>query len=200
MGISESLIGLDNDIYFDTSNGKLNEFYYGIGNDRELAKEQEGILSNMWPDLKEILQQSLDSNKLLLDFGGQPFISDVEVKLNFLKTYKIRPWGYWYDHHRTKEHVLKTMVVKPGKKLSLQYHHKRSEIWKIIKGLGQVYQEVPGKDFDGRGVTLTAYPNDTFEIGLGDIHRLGNIGNEDLEVLELQIGECSEEDIVRIEI
>lgn len=110
-----------------------------------------------------------------------------------------RPWGYYNDLFRSGSYVLKTIVVRPQKRLSLQYHNHRQEIWLIRSGIGSIYQEIPGKDQQGRGVEMAAYPGDVFQIGVGDIHRVKNIGDDDLIIVELQIGKCSEEDIVRIE-
>lgn len=123
-------------------------------------------------------------------------LEEVETPCQSIVT---RPWGHYRDLFRSTQYVLKTITVKPGAKLSLQYHIHRGEIWKVLKGQGRVYQEVPGMDHPGEGITMAALPGDLIEIGVGDIHRIENTGSVDLVILELQFGECSETDIVRIE-
>ena len=49
-----------------------------------------------------------------------------------------RPWGKYevlLDDPTTK---VKRITVNPGQKLSYQYHHKRSEAWTIIDGVGAI--------------------------------------------------------------
>ena len=81
--------------------------------------------------------------------------------------------------------------MKPGKKQSLQRHKYRSEYWQMIKGKGKVYLEDSKCILD---------ENDNIFIPQGDIHRLENIGNEILTLVEIQIGnKIFEEDIERFE-
>ena len=83
------------------------------------------------------------------------------------------------------------MNIKPGKKQSLQRHKNRSEYWQVIDGLGMVYLE------DSK---FKLEKNDNIFIPQGDLHRLENIGNNLLTVVEIQVGEkISEDDIERIE-
>ena len=49
-----------------------------------------------------------------------------------------RPWGTYRTIEQRDNYQLKHIVVKPGKRLSLQYHHYRDEHWTVIKGKGTV--------------------------------------------------------------
>jgi D-beta-D-heptose 7-phosphate kinase/D-beta-D-heptose 1-phosphate adenosyltransferase len=46
----------------------------------------------------------------------------------------IRPWGEFYGWDSGTKWYVKTIYVKPNKRLSLQYHHHRSERWVLVSG------------------------------------------------------------------
>ena len=45
-----------------------------------------------------------------------------------------RPWGTFFVLHEESNYKIKRIEVKPGHRLSYQYHNFRSEVWVIIKG------------------------------------------------------------------
>ena len=49
-----------------------------------------------------------------------------------------RPWGRFFIIDEQSTYKLKRIEVDPGKRLSYQYHKKRSEVWIIIKGKGTI--------------------------------------------------------------
>jgi mannose-1-phosphate guanylyltransferase/mannose-6-phosphate isomerase len=100
-----------------------------------------------------------------------------------------RPWGSYTELERSGFFRIKRVTVKPGKKLSLQMHHHRSEHWIVVSGTADVILE-------DRALRLRQGES-TF-VPAGMQHRLGNSGKIPLEVIEVQIGEYLEEDdIVR---
>lgn len=104
-----------------------------------------------------------------------------------------RPWGYYINIHGddTYGYKSKLICVYPGKRLSLQSHFKRSEHWVIVSG--KAYVQI-GKDF------LTIGKNQHIYIPKETTHRLKNIGDDNLELIETQIGEyLGEDDIIRYE-
>ena len=103
-----------------------------------------------------------------------------------------RPWG-WYINVKEEPKVfkIKHICVFPKKRLSLQSHFKRSEHWVIVKGTAKVQV---GKD------DLILHPNQHVYIPKETLHRIENIGDDNVEFVETQIGEYLEEDdIVRYE-
>jgi len=102
-----------------------------------------------------------------------------------------RPWG-WYDSIETGENFqVKRLYIKPGKKLSLQMHHKRAEHWVVVDGVASV---VNGKS------ALTLKKGDSTYIPIGVTHSIENKTNEGLEVIEVQSGSyLGEDDIVRLQ-
>ena len=103
-----------------------------------------------------------------------------------------RPWG-WYNNVKegTPGFKIKHICVYPGKRLSLQSHFKRSEHWVIVKGNAKVQV---GKD------TFCLHVNQSVFIPKEVLHRIENVGQENVEFIETQIGDYLEEDdIVRYE-
>ena len=86
---------------------------------------------------------------------------------------------------------VKLLIVNVGGMLSLQKHEHRSEHWTITAGKARV---VKGKD----EIELTK--DTSIKIEQGEVHRITNIGNEDLQIIEVQIGDYfGEDDIQRFE-
>ncbi len=102
-----------------------------------------------------------------------------------------RPWGGYSSILSGERFQVKRLFVKPGKKLSLQKHHHRSEHWVVVKGTAEV-------TLDDRVFTLTE--NESVYLPLGCVHRLGNPGKLTLELIEVQTGSyLGEDDIIRLE-
>lgn len=102
-----------------------------------------------------------------------------------------RPWGTYTILDESNGYKVKRIVVKPGKRLSLQKHHHRSEHWIVVSGTATVTR---GKD------EFLVRANESTYIPMGEIHRLENIGKIDLIMIEAQVGEyVGEDDIVRLE-
>ena len=103
----------------------------------------------------------------------------------------IRPWGGYIVTLETKRVKNKEISVKPGHRLSYQYHTKRDENWVIIQGIAKV-------TIDGKIEYLKAGNQTT--IKRLQKHRVENVGKELLIFIEVQTGEYfGEDDIVRIE-
>lgn len=100
-----------------------------------------------------------------------------------------RPWGLWVDWYRTPEATLKCMVVKPGARMSLQLHHHRQEVWRVVSGHGEDQGSEPA---------LPLVAGRTHVVPVGAKHRIANTGTEPLVIVELQMGECREDDIERL--
>ena len=102
-----------------------------------------------------------------------------------------RPWGSFDSLGNGKNYRVKSIRVKPGGKLSLQYHHHRAEHWVVVAGTARVL-------INDKSQLVTA--NQSVYIPLGDKHMLENPGKEWLELIEVQSGSyLGEDDIVRLE-
>ena len=102
-----------------------------------------------------------------------------------------RPWGYYLVLHEEDGHKVKQFVVKPGARLSLQRHRRRSELWQIVRGEAEVTR---GKEI------VRLLPGGSIHIPLGELHRVKSVGKENLVVIEVQMGDyLGEDDIERLE-
>ena len=102
-----------------------------------------------------------------------------------------RPWGSYESIDTGSQFQVKRITVDPGKKLSLQLHHKRSEHWVVVKGIATVTQA--DKVFE-------LQENESTFIPIGVKHRLENKTQEPLEIIEVQVGDyLGEDDIVRFD-
>jgi len=100
-----------------------------------------------------------------------------------------KPWGWYKDLERHHNVVIKKIYVKPFKRISLQKHAHRDEFWYILSGSGEV---IVGDE------NLLANPGVSFIIGRGMVHRI-TAKSDGITFLEVQEGECREDDIVRLE-
>jgi mannose-6-phosphate isomerase len=102
-----------------------------------------------------------------------------------------RPWGRYEILQESDSHKVKCIWVTPGKRLSYQRHQKRAEHWFIVAGSARITLN---------GVVSELKAGQTVDIGIGDLHRIENIGNDDLVFIEVQSGSYfGEDDIERIE-
>ena len=102
-----------------------------------------------------------------------------------------RPWGAYESVDSGRNFQVKRITVNVGAKISLQMHHKRAEHWIVVSGTARV-------TCDDKITTLTE--NQSTYIPLGAKHRLENIGQQPLELIEVQSGSyLGEDDIVRFE-
>jgi mannose-1-phosphate guanylyltransferase/mannose-6-phosphate isomerase len=102
-----------------------------------------------------------------------------------------RPWGTYATLKQEDGYQVKRITVAPGQKLSLQYHHKRAEHWVVTQGKAMV--QVGDEEFE-------TGPGEYRFIPLGEKHRLTNIGDGELVLIEVQVGDyLGEDDIVRLD-
>ena len=108
-----------------------------------------------------------------------------------------RPWGSFENLLDEEYCKVKRLIVKPGQRLSSQYHNKRSEACDIVKGTATVTLE----EKDSYMIEhVNGTPGQVIKIPVGTIHRVENKEKEDLIFIETQTGTYfGEDDIVRIE-
>lgn len=102
---------------------------------------------------------------------------------------EIRPWGEFQILHEEQKCKVKRLVIQPGQKFSLQTHEKRSELWTVLQGTGEITLDDEISPTQGGMI---------YFIPAGVKHRLENVGTDELVVIEVQTGESFDEsDIVR---
>ena len=104
--------------------------------------------------------------------------------------FEIRPWGAWYVLDQGDLYKVKRIEVEPGKRLSLQTHVHRSEHWYVVTGI--VTCQIGDQE-------RVLRQGESLVVPQGAAHRLANLHDEPLLVIEVQHGEyLGEDDICRL--
>ena len=123
--------------------------------------------------------------------GDKKIESSSQLTKNYLGNVEERPWGNYHIIAKNKGYQIKEIIVSKGSKLSLQKHSGRSEFWQIVKGKSKI--TIEKNEHYLKEKEHIYIPKNT-------IHRIENIGKEELIFIEIQLGEnLKEEDIIRLE-
>ena len=102
-----------------------------------------------------------------------------------------RPWCSFDSIDQGDRFQVKRITVKPRSRLSLQMHYHRAEHWIVVRGIARV--TCGDQVFD-------LNENESTFIPRGTKHRLENLQDQILEIIEVQSGDyLGEDDIVRFE-
>ena len=124
-------------------------------------------------------------NKVVTQLIEKEFIEGKEHSFEF------RPWGKFENILQDKYCKVKKLTVYPMKRLSLQYHNFRSEHWLIVEGEANIH-------LDGKNFVLLA--GESIDIPLKKAHYIENKTNNDLILIETQLGSYfGEDDIIRLD-
>ncbi len=100
-----------------------------------------------------------------------------------------RPWGSFHVLDEQPGFKVKRIVVTKGGRLSLQSHKHRSEHWTVVNGTATV--TVGDK-------VVAMMRGQSIDIPLGAKHRLENLLDGLVEIIEVQFGDyLGEDDIIR---
>jgi mannose-1-phosphate guanylyltransferase/mannose-6-phosphate isomerase len=125
---------------------------------------------------KERVQEVREIVKLLKQNGREEHLLHKTVE---------RPWGSYTVLEKGQGYKIKRVVLKPGAKLSLQLHRRRSEHWVVVTGTAKVTKE---------NDTYLVHINESTYIPVSTKHRLENPEETLLQIIEVQNGEYLEED------
>jgi mannose-1-phosphate guanylyltransferase/mannose-6-phosphate isomerase len=102
-----------------------------------------------------------------------------------------RPWGWYETVSEVVGNKIKRIGVAPGQQLSLQKHHQRAEHWVVTQGTARV--TLGERVFD-------LQQGEHCDIAVGQVHRLANLTDQPVEIVEVQFGSyLGEDDIVRLQ-
>ncbi len=201
--IIQNLKMVDQVVFFDNRADLDNSATHFIKETLEIFPDSEIIFANGGDRTRtNIPEMSISDPRLSFVFGvgGEDKKNSSSEIINDYANEKVeRPWGYYrviFNHsvlsHQTK---VKELVVMPGKKLTMQRHQHRSEIWHVVEGwcnvqlLNSLNQPYPS-------VVLT--PSKSLTIGEKEWHQLYNPYNSPCKLIEIQYGtRCEEDDIER---
>ena len=145
-----------------------------------------------------ILEKSKNINGVklnipLIDLGNWKeiwkFFKKYKSKSSIKKNTFYRPWGKYINLYTGKGFLLKELIINPKSSISLQKHIHRSERWTIISGRPKITIN-KNKFFKNQ--------NETAFIPRGATHRIENIFNKPVQIVEVQTGSIlKESDIIR---
>lgn len=190
-----SFDALYNEFPHDESGNNVNEKHLAIGTKNSLVMGNQRLVATI--DLDKMLIVDTPDALLVAPLSSSQKVKAVvealKVKnpeLTRVPQTVTRPWGTYSVLESTERYKMKRIVVKPGKRLSLQKHLHRSEHWVVVSGAATV--TVGESNFLVR-------PNESTYIPAGEVHRLQNEGKLPLVIVEVQVGEYTgEDDIIRI--
>ena len=106
-----------------------------------------------------------------------------------------RVWGEFFNLFEDDQVKVKELIIEPKKGMSLQKHHKRSEIWLVSQGKCIVnYSKISPDEIE----EITLDKHNSLHVELGDWHQITNPFDETCKIIEIQYGkETIEEDIER---
>lgn len=144
--------------------------------------------------LSDVVVAASPDGILVADKAASPSIKNIMKDIDTSRPmYEERRWGWYrvldYEKAANGQQVLtKRIGIASGKNLSYQVHHKRSEIWTVIRGEGQFV-------LDDRMYNVKS--GDVLQIPVGAKHAIRAM--TELEFIEVQMGsELIEEDIIRL--
>ena len=180
----------------DANGNTLNDNLIAINSKNNFVYPSERMIT--LADIDDLIVVDTPDALLISEKGNSAKIKTIvkelkgrEGELHHIHQTAHRPWGTYTILEDTPGYKIKRIVVKPGKRLSLQKHFHRSEHWIIVSGTATVTV--------GDKVEIVR-PNESTYIKMGEIHRLENEGKIDVVLIEAQVGEYTgEDDIVRIE-
>lgn len=102
-----------------------------------------------------------------------------------------KPWGYEEIWAETDKYVGKVLTIKPGQRLSLQYHQKKEETVYVVMGKLIVWTS----DKDKNKSILS--PGESYHVKPGQVHRFGSPDGILTQVFEVSTPEL--DDVVRLQ-
>jgi len=180
----------------DEEGNSVNDNLIAINSNNNFVYAKEKLVSLVGID--DLIVVDTPDALLISKKGDSQKIKDIvkelkgrESELHHIHQTAHRPWGTYTVLEDTPGYKIKRIVVKPGKRLSLQKHFHRNEHWIVVSGTATVTV--------GNEVKIVR-PNESTYIKMGESHRLENEGKIDVVLIEAQVGEYTgEDDIVRIE-
>lgn len=126
-----------------------------------------------------------------IDSIAQQYVHAYQRVVHDTTVLEYRPWGYYVVLGEQVTFKVKKTVVYPGRRLSLQRHQRRREHWLIVQGRARVTLNE---------VELERVAGQSIDIPRESLHRIENIGSDDVVFIEIQTGDYfGEDDIERLE-
>jgi mannose-1-phosphate guanylyltransferase len=180
----------------DTNGNTISENTIHLGSKNNLVIADDRLISTI--DVEDLMIVDTKDALVIAKKGSTQKVKELvaevkkkNVEMTNVHTTAHRPWGTYTILEENPGYKVKQITVRPGAKLSLQYHHHRSEHWIVVSGVATV--TINDKTFDLKQNESTYIPKEA-------THRLFNNQKEDLILIEAQVGTyLGEDDIVRLQ-
>lgn len=104
-----------------------------------------------------------------------------------------KPWGHEIIWAKTNDYVGKTLFIKEGSRLSLQYHEQKEETIMVLSGTLELF----ASKRDGELKTFILEEGETFHVKPHTIHRFCATQGTDVTLVEVSTNYLN--DVVRVE-
>ena len=189
LGSWNSLMDLsDNDVKLE-NNSKI----YNNSKNSTVVSDRKNTILN---DVENIFVISQKESLYISSKKNVNYIKEILNNRNFksITDYQnifFKPWGHYETFINSPNYLVKKLTIKPKHRLSLQYHNYRTEHWIIVEGIAKITK--------GNSQKILKKNESTF-IPLGLKHCIENIGEVNLEIIEVQMGKIlKESDIIRLD-
>ncbi|PHR58378.1 MAG: mannose-1-phosphate guanylyltransferase/mannose-6-phosphate isomerase [Arcobacter sp.] len=191
-----SFDALDEEFLKDEDGNTKNENLYAINSKNNFVYSKERTIALC--DVDDLVVVDTSDALLISKKGSSQKVKEIvkqlkdnKSELPHLHKTAHRPWGTYTILDECKGYKVKRIMVKQGKRLSLQKHFHRSEHWIVVSGTAKVTK---GEN------EYFVKANESTYIPIGEVHRLENVGKIPLVMIEAQVGEyLGEDDIVRLD-
>ena len=157
-----------------------------VNNIDEAAETVQKIGSISRKKCRDSIEKIFSIDRMIADY-----IKVYETIIEKCKLESVRAWGYYEVLLNMPGYKVKTLTILPQGEISLQRHAYRNEHWYIVNGKGIVTK---------RKSEIRVLSGDSVDLPVNEVHRIRNIGKENLVSIEIAQGDYLEEDdIVRLE-
>lgn len=192
--VINNLSMIDEVYTFDDSDGSAKAFIHQV---RAHYPDAELIFANGGDrTAKNIPEMDVQDSNLKFEFevgGNTKKNSSSWILSNWVnQNSQNRFWGSFKTLYTDGDRIkVKELSLEPEKSISLQKHQQRNEFWVVVSGIAKV-------QIDNTESILKS--QDYIHIKPNTLHKLTNIGNDTLKILEVQHGtKCDESDIERFD-
>jgi mannose-1-phosphate guanylyltransferase len=180
----------------DNSGNTISENVIHIGSKNNLIIGNKRLISTI--DVEDLMIVDTTDAIVIAKKGSTQKVKELvaevkklNVEMTNVHTTAHRPWGTYTILEENPGYKVKQITVRPGAKLSLQYHHHRSEHWIVVSGIATI--TIDDRVFELKQNESTYIPKEAK-------HRLWNNHRENLILIEAQVGAyLGEDDIVRLQ-
>ncbi len=180
----------------DNSGNTISENVIHIGSKNNLIIGNKRLISTI--DVEDLMIVDTTDAIVIAKKGSTQKVKELvaevkklNVEMTNVHTTAHRPWGTYTILEENPGYKVKQITVRPGAKLSLQYHHHRSEHWIVVSGIATI--TIDDRVFELKQNESTYIPKEAK-------HRLFNNHKENLVLIEAQVGTyLGEDDIVRLQ-